>query len=171
MKKILKIIKWFFIILLGCITTLSVFIIEIAIFLIFMLIYRDYERQIDSAKLIVGVYMLDLERTDLGIYSDSIDMYRDLTIEFKRNKTFKLNKSVPFIADTMGTWSPRGTQRCACIYYNNKPNKNNYAIAGNHFSFIKEGSPILYINSVSPRADQFRKSDVHTVYFKKIENE
>ena len=123
----------------------------------------------DKAKRYVGVFVLDLERTNLGIYSDSIDLYRDLTIELKQNKRFKLNKSVPFIADTTGKWKVGRPSKLNYIYYDNWKNEYKKGITGDWF-WLEDGN-ILCIQSITPRADQLRKSDVRVVYFKKIEHE
>lgn len=163
MKQLFKIIKsimkWFSIILLGFI---------IIIIILWTIQNKIYSKKATSS--LIGTFVLDLERTDLGMYSDSIDDYKDLTIEFKKDKTFKFNKSVPFIADTIGTWEARGAgvEKWNYIYYDNWKAKYAKGITGDQFSFIDEGDFVFYINSIIPRADQLRKSDVRVVYFKKI---
>ncbi len=122
----------------------------------------------ERANLIIGVYVLDTKRTNLGKYSDSIEYYRDLVIEFKKNKTFRLNKSVPFIADTCGIWKVGGMDEWSEIFYNNKILKFGKKYCDQiSESYLDNEDSVMYINSVTPRADQFGKSDVSIVYFRK----
>ena len=145
----------------GCLTLIVAYII---FWIVGNQIYLN-----NKANSLIGTFVLDLERTNLGMYSDSIDTYKDLTIEFKRNKTFKLNKSVPFIADTTGTWKVGYPSRLNYIYYDSWKAKYREEVTGDNISegYIDKGDSIFYINSVTPRADQLRKSDVRVVYFKK----
>ena len=146
----------------GCV---YIFIGLIPAYIIFYIIATNIYVE-NEAKEYIGIFVLDLERTDLGIYSDSIDIYKNLTIEFKKDKTFKFNKSVPFIADTTGYLKIGGAGRWNEIYYNNWKGE----ITNDQISHIGvyEGDSIFYINSVTPRADQIRKSNVHQVFFRKI---
>jgi len=151
--------KWFFIIFFGF----------IAVFLMVYILFYVIATYIDKgnkAKSYVGIFVLDLEKTDLGIYSDSIELYKDLTIEFKRNGTFKFNKSVPFIADTTGYLKTARAGRWNEIYYNNWKGKITNDQIG-HIG-VYDGDSIFYINSVTPRADQIGKSNVYQVFFRKI---
>jgi hypothetical protein len=163
MKQLVKIIKittkWSF-------RVLSCLIIAYVIFwIIATYLYKE-----DEVKTYVGIFLLDLKRTDLGIYSDSIDMYRDLTIEFKKDKTFKFNKSVPFIADTIGTFKTAKSGRWNEIYYDNWKMKYKSGITGDQIGHVSiyDGDSAFYINSVTPRSDQIRKSNVSKVFFRKI---
>jgi hypothetical protein len=156
-RLIKKILKWFFIALLA---TMALYIIYFQI--------ENHKYLNKKANTLIGTFILDLERTNLGKYSDSINEYKNLTLEFKRDKTFRINKSVPFIADTAGIWKVGGMEEWAYIYYNNWKDKYDKGIPGDQITegYLNNGDSIFYINSVTPRSDQFRNSDVHVVYFK-----
>jgi len=149
----------------GCfITILGLIVAYIIFWIIENQIYLN-----NLTNTLIGTFVLDLERTNLGIYSDSVDIYKDLTIVFKKDKTFRLNKSVPFIADTMGTWIVGGRNRWSYIYFECFIKKYGKEAPGTPITegYFNKGDTIFYINSVTPRADQLRKSDVHVVYFKR----
>ena len=56
----------------------------------------------------IGKYVIDMERTEWGEYEAEKDNYKDLTIVFKKDKTFEVSRSVPFLVDTTGTYIIRG---------------------------------------------------------------
>ena len=76
---------------------------------------RQYLKE--KEKCLVGTYQLDLDRTDMGIYKDSMDCYKDLILEFKSDGTFKMNMEVPFILGSTGTWKVGGMNRWNTIRY------------------------------------------------------
>ena len=79
---------------------------------------NDYK--MDKKRSIIGEYKLDLYRTDLGIYKDSIDKYRHLRLTFNKDMTFSLNFPVPFMADSHGIWKVGDMNEwCKLIYSNN----------------------------------------------------
>ena len=160
LKKIKFMIKLIFIISLGLIVGYMVF------WIISKQIYIKKE-----TNTLIGTFLLDLEKTNLGIYSDSIEDYQNLIIEFKKDKTFRFNKSVPFIADTVGTWEfGYGLEEWHYIYYDSWKLKYKEGVTGDQFSRIYKENFGIMINSITPRADQLHKSDVRVVYFKKIED-
>ena len=55
-----------------------------------------------------GIYKLDYNHTDSEIYKDSIEKYNNLRLIFNSDMTFSLSFSVPFMADTVGTWKVGG---------------------------------------------------------------
>jgi len=57
----------------------------------------------EKERSLIGTYRLDLDRTDMGIYKDSMDCYKDLCLEFKSDGTFKMNMEVPFILNVNST--------------------------------------------------------------------
>ena len=63
----------------------------------------------EKERSLIGTYQLDLNRTDMGIYKDSMDCFKDLKVEFRSDGTFKMNMEVPFILSSTGTWKVGGT--------------------------------------------------------------
>lgn len=125
----------------------------------------------ERKNLIIGSYVIDLERTNLGIYSDSIDLYKNLTLTFHKNMTFVMNQKVPFIADSSGIWEVGGMNKWCVLYYTSFVEKYNKEV-GDQFTvpYLDNGDRIMYINSLTPQASQLRLTDMQRVYFKKILN-
>lgn len=67
---------------------------------------NDYK--MDKKRSIVGEYKLDIYRTELSTYKDSIDKYKHLILTFNRDMTFSLNFPVPFMAASHGIWEVGG---------------------------------------------------------------
>lgn len=121
---------------------------------------NDYK--MDKKRSIIGEYKLDLYRTDLGIYKDSIDKYRHLRLTFNKDMTFSLNFPVPFMADSHGIWKVGDMNEwCKLIYPNNIADQ--FGIP-----YYEKGDSILYINSATPHYSQRNISDVYKIFFVKM---
>lgn len=79
----------------------------------------DYDYRYNKINSIVGIYKLDFNHTDSEIYKDSIEKYNNLRLIFNSNMTFSLSFSVPFMADTVGTWKVGGMDEWNEIVYHN----------------------------------------------------
>lgn len=118
---------------------------------------NDYK--MDKKRSIIGEYKLDLYRTDLGIYKDSIEKYKHLTLTFNKDMTFSLNFPVPFMADSHGIWKVGDMNEwCKLIYSNNIADQ--FGIP-----YYEKGDSILYINSATPNYSQKNISDVYKIFF------
>lgn len=121
---------------------------------------NDYK--MDKKRSIIGEYKLDLYRTDLGIYKDSIDKYRHLRLTFNKDMTFSLNFPVPFMAASHGIWKVGDMNEwCKLIYSNNIADQ--FGIP-----YYERGDSILYINSATPHYSQKNISDVYKFFFVKM---
>lgn len=110
---------------------------------------------------IVGKYKLDTNRTDLGIYKDSIIKYTYLTLTFNSDYTFFLNFPVPFMNKMNGKWKVGGMgEWCEIIYSDSIQDQFGEP-------YYEDGDSILYINSATPQHSQINKSDVYKIYFVK----
>ena len=82
------------------------------IFFFFIIGYALYwcisDYRYNKINSIVGIYKLDFNHTDSEIYKDSIEKYNNLRLIFNSDMTFSLSFSVPFMADTVGTWKVGG---------------------------------------------------------------
>jgi len=56
----------------------------------------------------LGIYKIDLIRTNFVDYLKDSVLYKDLTITFNNDSSFYLNKNVPFIIEQSGTWTTSG---------------------------------------------------------------
>ena len=79
----------------------------------------DYNYRYNKINSIVGIYKLDFNHTDSEIYKDSIEKYNNLRLIFNSDMTFSLSFSVPFMADTVGTWKVGGMDEWNEIVYHN----------------------------------------------------
>lgn len=122
----------------------------------------DYDYKKGRERCIVGKYKLDIHRTNLGIYKKKVEKYKGLILTFNAAKTFSLNISVPFMAGTNGKWSIGGVGEWCEIEYSNTI-KDQFAVP-----YEDNGDSILYINSATPQHSQINKSDVHKIYFVKM---
>ena len=120
----------------------------------------DYYYKKGRERCIVGKYKLDIHRTNLGIYKKKVEKYKGLILTFNADKTFSLNISVPFMADTVGTWKVGGMNEWNEIVYHND--------IIDQFGKFDDGDTIIYINSATPQHSQINKSDVYKIYFVKM---
>lgn len=120
---------------------------------------------------ISGVYELDTSKTNLGIFKNDISNYDQLKIYFFENGNFKMNISVPFIADTIGTWAVGSGEfeSWDYIYYDNM-HKPTHLEDGDQFCYNtdEDGKTYIYINSATPSMPFLGKSNVNKVYFRKV---
>jgi len=122
---------------------------------------RQYLKE--KEKCLVGTYQLDLDRTDMGIYKDSMDCYKDLILEFKSDGTFKMNMEVPFILGSTGTWKVGGMNRWNTIRYDTLGLEGQISQP-----YLDENDTVFYFNSVTPKESERYINGVYVVYFKKI---
>lgn len=103
----------------------------------------DYNYRYNKINSIVGIYKLDFNHTDSEIYKDSIEKYNNLRLIFNSDMTFSLSFSVPFMADTVGTWKVGGMNEWNEIVYHNN--------IIDQFGKLDDGDTIIYINSPTPQ--------------------
>ena len=117
----------------------------------------------EKERSLIGAYQLDLNRTDMGIYKDSMDCFKDLKLEFKSDGTFKMNMEVPFILSSTGTWKVGGMNRWNTIRYDTACLEDQISQP-----YLNENDTVFYINSVTPKKRERYRNGVNVVYFKKI---
>ena len=108
----------------------------------------------------IGTYILDTTKTSLTGYRDSFDKYKSLTITFSKD-SFYLNQKVPFIFDSIGTWtvSEGGVEDWNWLYYKSNPN------ISTQFTEPWTTDSVFYLNSVTPQKGQVA---INVIYFKKM---
>lgn len=121
---------------------------------------NDYK--MDKKRSIIGEYKLDIYRTELGIYKDSIDKYKHLMLTFNQDMTFSLNFPVPFMAASHGIWEVGGMDEWGKLIYSNN------IVDQFGIPYYDNGDSILYINSATPHCSQRNQSDVYKIFFVKI---
>ncbi len=117
----------------------------------------------EKERSLIGTYQLDLNRTDMGIYKDSMDCFKDLKVEFRSDGTFKMNMEVPFILSSTGTWKVGGMNRWNTIRYDTAGLEDQISQP-----YLNENDTVFYINSVTPQKSERYRNGVNVVYFKKI---
>ncbi|MEZ4934650.1 MAG: hypothetical protein R2788_21295 [Saprospiraceae bacterium] len=107
----------------------------------------------------LGVYDLDLGRTDLGEYAEDSSQYRGVTITFNKDSTFSLNMEVPFMYGSFGTWEASGArfEEWNRLFFDGKN-------IGEQFTEPWTMDSIFYINSCAPRIGA---EGIGKIYFKK----
>ncbi len=140
----------------------AIFFILTIFFLTFSACDKSEKVKREKFDKLLGSYMLDVKRTDLGTYSPDSLYYKDLNIKFLSDSTFRMNKSVPFIFDSIGIWETGGNSidDINNIYYKRKVGiKTQFTIL-----YFDSGDSIFYMNSVTPREKQ---KPIHKIFFKK----
>ena len=137
--------------------------ILIAIPIIWILFYYCGDMRIARGRFEkqLGTYVLDIYKTDLGIYKKDIDLYKDLKITFKADSTFIMNLRVPFIFDSIGRWEAGGAglEDWNWMYY-----KSNKKIR-TQFDQCCLTDSTFYMNSTTPQQGH---DAIGEIYFKKI---
>ena len=114
--------------------------------------------------LLVLISWIWIVRTWGYIYKDSMDCYKDLSLEFKSDGTFKMNMEVPFILGSTGTWKVGGMNRWNTIRY------DTLGLEGQISQPYLDGNDtVLYFNSVTPKKSEPYLNGVNVVYFKKVQ--
>ena len=110
---------------------------------------------------LIGSYLIDLDKTDLGLYSKNITTYKNLKFFLNGDSTFRLNMDVPFIYDSSGTWLPAGSglEDWNHLYF--QKNKS----FDTQFSSFWSADSIIYLNSTTAKE---RRHNIGRIYFKKI---
>jgi len=77
--------------------------------------------KVEDFKKQTGAYILDLKNSDLKGYEKDSALYKNLTITFRADGTFILNRDVPFIYDSSGIWQADSWESddaiCSEMYY------------------------------------------------------
>jgi hypothetical protein len=147
---------------------LIIFVIATASFYLYLRIKRD-DRSAKEKNFHkqIGIYVLDINKTALGIYSKDSVLYKCLRIVFRTDSTFSMNMRVPFMYDSVGKWVPAGggLDDWNRLFYKSwnyqKYDKN----AGNQFTQPWTKDSIFYINGATP---QDRAEFIQEIYFRKI---
>lgn len=118
----------------------------------------------------VGLYNIDLKRTNLGEYSKDSLLYKNLKVEFFKDSTFKFNMSVPFIFEDSGKWLSDGGdfESWNWLSYKSWLKKEVLTIGkGNQFTVLynDKNDSIFYFNGATPKNN---KSFIQEIYFIKV---
>ena len=82
-----------------------------------------------------------MERTEWGDYEEEKDNYSDLSIVFKKDMTFKVSRTVPFLLDTTGRYVIRGRGKLSDIRWSSLIEKYGYDYKGDWLWKCWEDSP------------------------------
>ncbi len=114
----------------------------------------------------LGTYILDMSRTELAEYTDDSNTYKNLTITFNQDSTFKMNIHAPFFADNCGTWIAGDGLAYSYnqLFFQNKEYKN---LEGTQFfpPYLINGDTVFLINGASPVKN---KTSIQKIYFRKL---
>lgn len=136
--------------------------------LLFSCTDNDYqEGRIITFKQQVGTYQLDIQKTDLSTYKPDSNFYKSVIITFNDDSTFILNKKVPFLYDSTGTWDAGNTLEWSYMYFKSFPYNNEKRDRGTQFTrpYSQGTDTFFLINSATP---QNGANFIQHIYFKKI---
>ena len=129
--------------------------------MLFKLYFVSKKAHNDHWRRQLGTFILDVDKTDLGVYKRNEAIYKNLTITFYPNYTFKFNMKVPFIYDSIGTWSVSGSNidEWNQIYYGGDKSMHN------PFDQCCRSDSTFYVSSVTPQKGQ---PFLQEIVFKKL---
>lgn len=149
-------------------------IILSAMLFVFLIIYFwinmvDKKAETNNFNKQIGVYFLDIYKTDLGFYSRDTGIYKNLQIEFKSDGTFYMNMKVPFLFDSIGKWnaSGNGLEDWNWLYYKSWDYSLYKKNTGNQFTSPWTLDSSFYINGATPQKGQ---KGIQMIYFTKIKD-
>ena len=124
----------------------------------------------------IGKYVIDMERTEWGEYEAEKDNYKDLTIVFKKDMTFEVSRSVPFLLDTTGLYVVRGRgEVCGDICFSSWIEKRSSIekicneCSGDWLWPCWEDSPGDSVTAIiTPAPQQNEQRQIDKLYFRKI---
>ena len=137
----------------------------IAMAIYFRVEYVDRQGRNEHFQKQIGVYKLDVYKTDLGVYRKDSLTYKELILTFKEDGTFSFNMKVPFINESIGKWKASGS---SLDEWNNLYYKSwDYAKgnSGEQFTQCCDVDTTFYINSPTP---QIGEKNIRKIYFKKL---
>lgn len=113
----------------------------------------------------LGIYALDIQKTDLGEYKKDSNTYKKLLITFKADSTFIMNRKAPFIYDSIGRWEAGDMKEWNFLYY--KSWKYSKRQTGDQFTrtYLVDSTYYFLLNSATP---QKGAKSILEIYFKKI---
>ena len=117
----------------------------------------------------LGKYVIDMERTEWGEYEAEKEKYKDLTIVFKKDMTFEVNRSVPFLLDTTGQYVIRGSGKLCDIRFPSLIEKYGDEYIGNWlWPCWEESSGDSVTAIITPISQQNEQRQIPKIYFRKI---
>ncbi|MEZ4939327.1 MAG: hypothetical protein R3D58_00575 [Saprospiraceae bacterium] len=128
------------------IVVLTLFGIPIVVFL--RIQYLDMIDKRNNADLQIGTYVLDVTKSNIGDYKYKIDSSTivNLRLTFFDDFTFKFNKKVQFIYDSVGRWEAKGhsIDEWTVLYYSKRSLQGN--IIGNQISTCCTKDSFIYFS-------------------------
>lgn len=125
---------------------------------------RNSENAIFNAQL--GIYVLDMHKTQLGDYLKDSSLYKRLHISFRKDSTFTMNMKVPFIYDSIGDWEAGDGSAYSYnqLFYKSFIYPKN--ATGDHFypPYIENSDTIFLLYTPTP---QDGAESIKQIYFKK----
>lgn len=127
--------------------------------------YWDSKSRNKNLSNLIGTYMLDINKTNLGNYKSEVDKFKNLRLFINPNYTFKFNMKVPFIYDSIGTWKSAGSSidEWNMLYYESWDYSG--GVTGEQITRCCEADSTVYLNSVTPQKGY---QLVEKIWFKKI---
>ena len=115
----------------------------------------------------LGTYILDIRKTALGPYSKDSNTYKNLTITFNADSSFIMNMKVPFLYDSVGSWTAGNMKEWNWLRFKSFHYGNLNEHSGSQFSrpYLKDSTVFFLINGATP---QEGADFIQEMYFKKL---
>ena len=141
----------------------KILLIPFSIIVSYILFYQYalYRDQQEVIKKTMGVYKIDLKKTDFTKFSEQeINQFKNLTLTFTKD-SFRLNMQVPFLYDSSGYWiaDHQYFEEMSNLFFDKNPQ-----ISNQFGRCCFKDSTMSLISAKPKERDKF----VGEIYFKKI---
>jgi hypothetical protein len=115
----------------------------------------------------LGTYSLDIQKTALGPYSKDSNTYRNLTITFNADSSFIMNMKVPFLYDSVGSWTVGDMKEWNWLRFKSFHYSASAEHSGSQFTrpYLEDSIIFFLINGATP---QNGTDFIQDIYFKKV---
>ncbi len=134
------------------------------LFIVWRLFYLESESKNNHQFKQIGLFKINLEKTNFGFYNQRRYLYKDLTVSFTKER-FEFNMAVPFINYVKGKWKPAGASldEWNNIFFDTWDYST--GITGEQFTECCDSDNSFYFNSMTPQKDSI---SINRIWFTKV---
>jgi hypothetical protein len=85
-----------------------IIVLAVPAFVVGLLTYRKWQSLQSAREKSIGVYIVSLDKSNVQLLKEDSLQLIGLKLTLKRDGTFNLSHSVPYLSDTHGTWEVDG---------------------------------------------------------------
>jgi hypothetical protein len=130
-------------------------------------LFGDGEGRRLNFKAQLGTYILDIGKTALGRYSKDSTTFKNLTITFNSDSSFVMNMKVPFLYDSVGSWTAGNMKEWNWLRFKSFHYRDLNDHSGSQFTrpYLKDSTLFFLINGATP---QDGADFIQEIYFRKL---